>query len=131
MLYGIWEIANLQGSVPNTREGATACLIDQKLYLFGGFGRDIFNDMYYVTLDDYRWKFIKEHNRHEYKPSPRFCHSMIVHENKLYMFGGAGKYEKDIKSRVSYNDLNVFDTMTEKWHRIEDSRRTPCKRVYH
>lgn len=60
MLYGIWEISNLCGSVPNTREGASACLIDQKLYLFGGFGRDIFNDIYYVTLDDYRWKFIKE-----------------------------------------------------------------------
>lgn len=45
MLYGQWSIQTHQGAIPDSREGATACMIDNYLYLFGGFSRDLFKDV--------------------------------------------------------------------------------------
>ena len=42
--YGMWSILNGQGSLPHSREGASAAIIDSSFYVFGGFSRDLFGD---------------------------------------------------------------------------------------
>ena len=51
MFYGIWSLIKHSGSIPDSREGAAACIIGNNFYLFGGFSRDLFNDMRIYHLD--------------------------------------------------------------------------------
>ena len=51
LMYGMWDILNDQGSIPNSREGGSACVIDNDYYIFGGFSRDIFNDIRVLDLN--------------------------------------------------------------------------------
>jgi hypothetical protein len=50
IIYGLWDIVSSCGSTPDSREGATACVINNNLYLFGGFSRDLFNDIRVVDI---------------------------------------------------------------------------------
>jgi len=40
---------------------------------------------------------------------------MEAYNKRLYVFGGAGSYVNQIKMRLGYNDLYVFDTVSENW----------------
>lgn len=116
------------GSMPDSREGTSACIIDNSLYLFGGFSRDIYNDMRVLDLNKLRWRLISlPYN----KPSERFNHSMIAYKNKLVLFGGAGSYIQSIKMRLNYNDIQVFDTQKECWLDPPDIEGAPRKRMSH
>ena len=50
---------------------------------------------------------------------------------KLVLFAGCGAYMKNLKIRPSLNDLWTFDTVLEKWHKIEGSGIRPKKRRGH
>lgn len=56
MLYGLWSILQANGSIPHSREGATATVIDNNLYIFGGFSRDLFNDIKILDMNHMRWR---------------------------------------------------------------------------
>lgn len=84
-----------------------------RLYLFGGqLENDVFNDLYYFELTSFklpkaRWELVEPLNN--FKPPPLTNHSMSIHKNKIYVFGGVYNNEK-----VS-NDLWCFDTLINKW----------------
>ena len=40
---------------------------------------------------------------------------MVTYDRKFYVFGGAGSYISSIKMRNSFNDIQIFNTNTEKW----------------
>jgi hypothetical protein len=43
---GLWQIIeNVSGSIPSSMEGATLCYCSNKLYLFGGFSRDVYDEL--------------------------------------------------------------------------------------
>jgi len=40
---------------------------------------------------------------------------MVEYNKKLYVFGGAGPYIKQIKMRLGYNDVWLYDTRKDTW----------------
>lgn len=82
-------------------------MVDNNLYLFGGFSRDLFRDVRVFDIQTQRWRLITPSRGN--MPNPRFAHTMCQYQNKLYVFGGAGPYINSIKMRLSYNDVQVFD----------------------
>ncbi len=48
-------------------------------------------------------------------PRARFAHSMVTYKNRLYIFGGAGPYIRQIKMRLGLNDLWIYDLALDKW----------------
>lgn len=41
----VWNQITLTGAQPHTREGAAGCLALNKLFVFGGFSQDLWNDL--------------------------------------------------------------------------------------
>jgi hypothetical protein len=67
-------------------------VIDNSLYIFGGFSTDIFNDMKILDLNYMKWKSLGggRFTSQIHSPRERFSHSMVAYERKLIVFGGAG-----------------------------------------
>lgn len=46
LIKGYWKpLDNFDGSAPGSQEGSALCFDNNKLYLFGGFSRDVYQDM--------------------------------------------------------------------------------------
>lgn len=94
-----------------------------RLYLFGGqLENEVFNDLYYFELTEFklakaRWELVEPLN--SFSPPPLTNHSMCVHKNKIYVFGGVYNNEK-----VS-NDLWCYDTLINKWLQIDTTGSIP------
>lgn len=56
---------------------------------------------------------------------------MVPFDKKLVVFGGAGTYISSIKMRLSFNDVQIFDTETEKWLKEPEIEGAPRKRMNH
>lgn len=113
---------------PHGRYGHTIGVIalnnsSSRLYLFGGqLENDVFNDLYYFELNTFklpkaRWETIEPLNN--FKPPPLTNHSMCVHKNRIYVFGGVYNNEK-----VS-NDLWCFDAIINKWTQVTTTGAIP------
>ena len=52
-----WDILNeSKGCLPEARKGATMNMINNQLYVFGGFSRDTFNDLKVFDLTVCKWQ---------------------------------------------------------------------------
>ena len=62
----LWDNNFTQGSTPHSREGATACLINGKIYMFGGFARDVYSDLRVLDRSENKWTLVNSNQpRHE------------------------------------------------------------------
>lgn len=104
-------------------------MVDNCLYIFGGFSRDLFGDMRVYELNTGQWRIIVP--QHQKAPEARFCHTMLQYGRKLIVFGGAGSYLQSIKMRLSYNDVSIFDTDNEVWLNPPLIEGAPNKRTSH
>jgi hypothetical protein len=52
MIYGLWDIMYPSGSMPDSREGSATIMYENNLYIFGGFSRDIFNDLRVLDMNN-------------------------------------------------------------------------------
>lgn len=113
---------------PNGRYGHTIGVVSlnnqsSRLYLFGGqLENDVFNDLYFFELNTFkspkaRWELVEPLNN--FRPPPLTNHSMSIHKNKIYVFGGVYNNEK-----VS-NDLWCFDIGSSKWNQINTTGNLP------
>jgi len=58
--------------------------------------------------------------------SPRSALTAVVHQNKLYTFGGWNGFTKQW-----FNDLHVFNFDTKEWREIASKGERPCQRTSH
>lgn len=59
LMHGFWDnIFECQGNLPDAREGATISLLNEKIYVFGGFSRILFDDLKVLDLVSGIWKQI-------------------------------------------------------------------------
>jgi N-acetylneuraminic acid mutarotase len=56
---------------------------------------------------------------------------MMVYDRKIVVFGGAGAYMPAIKTRLCYNDLQIFDTDSQQWLKEPEIEGAPKKRMSH
>lgn len=104
-------------NIPKPRYGHTATVIQDTLWIFGGFTRKssktggmYFNDLWAYHFPSGTWRKIVTPK--EEKPSKRCYHSAVVF-NDIYIlvFGG-------LSMGHNLNDTWIFDTRTEKWKEI-------------
>lgn len=110
LLHGFWDCpVDDKGSIPDSREGAAIASIENTIYLFGGFSREIYNDTRFYDLDSNTWGTVEP--KPDFKvPEPRQNHTMVSYKDQLILFGGAGPYIPSVKMRASFNDLWTFKT---------------------
>lgn len=112
-----WSAPSVSGMVPFAKDGHTACVIKNKMYIFGGF--EYLTDQYSqivhcLDLDTMHWSLIDVTGT---QPSHRDFHTAVAVGNRMYVFGGRG----DLNS--PYNSLEeiycplvyYLDTEAEKW----------------
>lgn len=102
---GYTRVSNIRGTPPPPRTAAAAAVYDNKVYLMGGYGTYGTYANQGVTRgatgktdsDDLVWtydlvtrKYSTETTWGSQRPSPRFEHSVAVHESSatIYLFGG-------------------------------------------
>ena len=84
------------GEDPSARVSTTGCLIDSKIYYFGGYdGVQWMNDVHVFDIDSNRWSKVQTFG---YKPRPRCRHTANIVKGQLYIFGGND-------CELSFNDI--------------------------
>ena len=57
LLHGYWDcITEAKGALPDSRESATMALVDETIYVFGGFSREIYNDTRAYDMSSRTWR---------------------------------------------------------------------------
>jgi len=114
VIQGVWTACEMVGSYPQSRESAKMVVVNKKIFMFGGFAREPFNDLrHLVELENYSFKCFLYENKGEEGirfPQKRFGHSLSVYKHYLVVFGGGGSYNVQAKTRLTLNDVKVFDT---------------------
>ncbi|KAI8375222.1 hypothetical protein BD560DRAFT_393085 [Blakeslea trispora] len=119
-----WSKVRTKGNLPTPRAGHSACVSDDGiLYVWGGhFQRRYMNDLCAFNVREYPskadWTFLSYQNQ---PPEPRSGHISILHDNKLYIFGGTN-------TNRLFNDIWYLDLSTLRWHLIEAVGHIPSPR---
>lgn len=105
----IWSEVMQHGATPTARSLHIGLVIDDFLYVFGGYdGTQRTNDFYKYNFITNEWSEIPTNKNF---PLPRDRHSGVVYNKCIYIFGGY-----DGVNRV--NDLYKYDTEKNKWEEI-------------
>ncbi|XP_076464577.1 kelch domain-containing protein 3-like [Babylonia areolata] len=120
-----WSCPEVGGYIPAARDGHTACVIDHKMYIFGGYEEltDLFSDQIF-TLDfrDFSWALV----RFRTGVPENICrdfHTATAVGSKMYVFGGRSDDGgvNFTNSEIYDNSMLAFDTLTSSWEVI------PCQ----
>eukprot|EP00122_Pirum_gemmata_P011905 Pgem_evm1s11041 len=110
-----WFKRHCTGTKPTERVSHQAVIYSNHLMVFGGsnvpFGHANTNDFYTLDLDTYHWKNIELTGE---LPCPRYGHTLVQNNDKVYMFGGTS-------GCVYFNDLHVLDLKTKTWTMLQES----------
>ncbi|KAK3273195.1 hypothetical protein CYMTET_18552 [Cymbomonas tetramitiformis] len=126
---GTWEMLSPSGEPPCPRWRHAAVVHKGFMYIFGGNTRNQES----INLGDmYRYD-IKENSWHKVEclgevPSARHDHTLVCHEDTMYLFGGNEGGRKDLKT---LNDLYAFDFSTSTWACVATLPPVPPPRAAH
>lgn len=112
-----WSTPVVGGMVPYAKDGHSACVIKNKMYIFGGF--EYLTDQYSqevhcLDLDTLQWNFVDVRGR---PPSHRDFHTAVPVDHKIYIFGGRGDLNSPYNSQEEVYCPQVYylDTIKEEW----------------
>jgi len=109
-------------SIPCSRVAHSSCLINDKIYIFGGrvgvgMGEGSLNDLYEFDTSSNNWKLLDD-GKSINSPVARSYHAMTSLSNRIFLFGGCGE------NRL--NDFYSFDISKNEWSRLaQDERIAP------
>lgn len=98
-----WSEIQVSGDIPPPRDGHSACLINSRLYLFGGEAEG--NEVYVLDMETYKW------SRPEVKgksPEGRSGHACLAIGKYMLLFGGCSEGQV-------FNDTYLLDTESMEW----------------
>lgn len=129
-----WHRPKVSGSPPGARDGHSACIINNRMYIFGGYEEGVqkfSNEVFSLMLSTMTWSLIKVRGG---KPARwRDFHSATGIGDKMYIFGGrsdrAGPYHTN--NEVYCHKLQIFDTLHQTWHEPQVTGSMPCGRRSH
>eukprot|EP00516_Mucochytrium_quahogii_P000925 CAMPEP_0203746968 /NCGR_PEP_ID=MMETSP0098-20131031/2236_1 /ASSEMBLY_ACC=CAM_ASM_000208 /TAXON_ID=96639 /ORGANISM=" , Strain NY0313808BC1" /LENGTH=4160 /DNA_ID=CAMNT_0050635227 /DNA_START=190 /DNA_END=12669 /DNA_ORIENTATION=+ len=103
------------GLAPPPRGGHSATVIENRMWVFGGYGgqgysRRDFNDLYILGLDDMEWQKVPAIKGPP--PKPRSNHTASLVNDKIYVFGGWNATEQ-------FSDLCILDTDALTWTTVD------------
>lgn len=104
-----WSRFKIKDIYPSPRLSTSVSKFQNSLYIFGGYSHlQNLNDLYQLNIENYKWRLITANK----SPPSRDCHTSVVYNNHLVIYGGG---------TPTYNDLYFFDLINETWSRKEIS----------
>ena len=97
---GKWTAKQTSGSVPQGRYGATAEVLNDKMFVLGGENSDS-GEMHSLDLNTWTWALLRPSGT----PPSRKGHMSWVHEEKIYCFGGGYMYDDESNELLCYNTV--------------------------
>lgn len=70
------------------------------------------NDVWYFDTSSQNWSQINP-GEDSYNPAPRSGHTAVLHNGKMYIFGGLFKLQHEL------NDLIAYDIVTKSFKKID------------
>jgi len=118
-----WKKIDATGKAPpRSLRGHTMCMIEEKIYVFGGCDNKVcYNDLYIFDADTNWWMHCKTNGT---PPSPCRAHSCVAIDDDIYFFGGGD-------GPTYYNNLYVLDTRTLTWYKPKVDGDLPGARRAH
>jgi len=128
-----WSCPRVSGCVPCPRDGHSACIIRDHMYIFGGFEEQFdrySQEVYALDLKNMHWSFISTSGT---PPVYRDFHSATALGNNMYIYGGRSDQEgSDHIERDYYpNDIMYLDTLKMEWHKPDLKGYKPVGRRSH
>lgn len=110
----MWTKPNTFGMKPGARDGHSATVVGDAMFIFGGFEDDterFSQDVYRLCLKTWTWTLILTRG---VPPAWRDFHSASCLNNRLYIFGGRSDRDGPIHTRHEEydNELIYFDIDT-------------------
>ncbi|KAL8611969.1 hypothetical protein ACOMHN_062598 [Nucella lapillus] len=117
-----WSCPAVTGAVPAARDGHTACVLDHKMYIFGGYEEhsDIFSDQIFaLDFRTFNWIAVKFKTTLPANVCRDF-HTATALGSKMYVFGGrSDEGGENFTSREIYdNSMLAFETRTNTWELV-------------
>lgn len=110
---------------PCRRWGHSSDIVDSRLYIYGGTGHTTnprhWESVYKLELENWDWTKLEAVNK---SPSPRDSQSCVIHNEKMYMFGGSNGND-------SKNDMFEYDLTLNSWKKVEVKGDIPSPREGH
>lgn len=98
------------------RYSHSSCVLGSSMYVFGGCSSSntAFNDIYELDLIHYKWTKLRLSG---ISPPPKECVSMVVHNNRIVLFGGwCPSARAGIVSNAKFhNNVNILDVPSLTW----------------
>ena len=109
-----WRCLRWQGKFPPPRANHASCFVTLKLYIFGGFTRElgVLNDLHILDFASNPPTFSQPNVGWE--PLARYGTALVNMQGRLFLFGGKGSAQvHTMETRL--NDLLYFDLAKESW----------------
>jgi N-acetylneuraminic acid mutarotase len=110
-----WTRLDVFGWKPETRQHATLTVVQNKFYLIGGVSRSIISDINSFNPGTRKWEKILTVGA---EAEPRFGHSVVEYEKKLFVFGGGTDFNSVHKQRECLNGVKSFTAETKEWSNV-------------
>jgi len=111
-----WSQPRVYGEQPGERDGHSACVINNAMYIFGGYEEVIERfgqDVYRLDLSSYTWKLLSCTGE---PPVHRDFHSATAIGQNMFIFGGRSDQNGDGTGRDFYsNKICYLDTVSLRW----------------
>lgn len=115
-----------KGDRPSPRSGNSAAVWDSAMFVFGGRdGTNHFDDIYELKLTTRRWQKVEPLS--EVRCPARYRHSSVVHNGKMFVFGG----EIGGEGGHCYHDLYEFNFQRKTWKLVKTTGEHPPPRSAH
>eukprot|EP00092_Neocalanus_flemingeri_P007660 GFUD01008272.1.p1 GENE.GFUD01008272.1~~GFUD01008272.1.p1 ORF type:complete len:401 (-),score=117.36 GFUD01008272.1:98-1300(-) len=116
-----WTRPVVEGDVPGARDGHSAAIIGNYMYVFGGYEEIIERfgqDVYRLDLTCYDWKLLSCMGE---PPVHRDFHTATAIGSLMVIFGGrsdltGGQWQVNMGPDYYSNKVSYFDTTTSTWH---------------
>ena len=99
----VWWHHPTRGDVPRVGLGSKLCVVEAKLYLYGGWNDYNFNsDLFRLDLSSFIWEKVSP--KSNIKPTPVYLTSAVVYKNSICTFGGVGLKVSEEKLKENKNN---------------------------
>ncbi|XP_067129326.1 kelch domain-containing protein 3-like isoform X2 [Centruroides vittatus] len=123
-----WSCLKTRGKIPPSRDGHTACVTDDYMYICGGFLKNLsseFLEVYQLNFITLEWEYLYIKNN---VPYWKDFHSAVFIDKKMYLFGGQ---QLKRKQNICSNELIYLDTETMTWNYLNPKGNVPQGRRSH
>ena len=127
-----WSSPNVFGTIPSARDAHSACVIQEAMYIFGGYFEASFSytpTVFRLDLNNYEWTLLECEGS---PPIYRDFHTATAIDNKMFIFGGRSDNSNDFTQTEIYSNRLVYLDLTSlKWEQPEIRDPQPIGRRSH